>query len=152
MADFDLVRAVLLIPASCSANPFACVSSLAMKEAVNGTDWLLLKDGDVEPPSVKRASLFPGDPDLNPSSSASRRAMASSLTHGSSTGLFGATAAGVTVRTGMDLITRPPSLPMPLFLGVEPAPFDVGFAASSGGSDWVGAVGSCGISGMMSEG
>src|SRR6266550_2768770 len=151
MADFDLARAVLPIPASCSANVLAYVSSLVMKEAVNGTDWLLLKDGDVPPPTVKRASLFPGDLDANLSSSASRRAMASSLTHGSSTGSLGATAAEVTVRTGMDLITRPPSLPLPLILGAEPAPFDVGIAASSGGGDWIGVVGSCGIGEMMSE-
>lgn len=118
---------------------------------MNGTDWLLLKDGDVASPTVKRASLFPGDLDANDSSSASRRAMASSLAHGSSTGSLGATAAEV--RTGMDfVITRLSSLPLHLYLGAKLALLDVGFAASLGGGDWIGVVGSRGVTGEMMSG
>lgn len=103
MADFDLVRPVLLVPASCSVNCLAYLSSLVMKEAMDGTDWLLLGDVGVASSSVKRPLLLK-DLARDVSSRASRRAMASSLAHGSSsTGLLGSTAEAV--GTGIDFVT-----------------------------------------------
>jgi hypothetical protein len=129
-ADFDLAR---FVPASCSANCLPYLSSLVRKENMAGTDWLLLGDVGMACSSVKRALLFKGlDGEL--SSSASRRAMASSLAHGSLTGLRAGTPEEV--RTG--IITNPVLL-------------DVGVAASFGGDGCVGVV-SCGTGKMVWEG
>lgn len=115
-ADFDLVR---FVPATCSGNCLPYFSSLVRKENMAGTDWLLLGDAGIACSSVKRALLFKGlDGEL--SSSASRRAMASSLAHGSLTGLL-----AEEVRTR--IITNPVLL-------------DVGVAASFGGDGCVGIV------------